>query len=63
MSGLVQLIRYIRLPITLKNSTLETLSPLFLEKCRVIPIGVLAILESSLSNFPRILSHSVTNLE
>ena len=56
MAGLVQLINYIRLPITLEYFTLEKLSALFLEKCRVTSIGVLVIPELSLSNFPRILS-------
>ena len=56
MSGLVQLIRYIGLPIALDYSTLEILSPLFLSGCIVTSIGILAIQELSLSNFPIILS-------
>ena len=56
MSGLVQLIKYIRLPITLEYSTSETLSALFLEKCRVTSPSVRAVPKLSLSNFQRILS-------
>ena len=56
MFGFVQLIMYIRLPITLEYSTLETLSALFLEKCKVTSTGVLAMPYLSLSYFQQILS-------
>ena len=63
MYGLIQLIKYIRLHITLEYSTYETLVVLFLDKCRVTSTGVLDIPKLLLSNFPEYCQHNVTNLE